>query len=302
MSGLKRIAYSILERYHLLGAACNNALELKYYMRRIQLEDKMLNTAESGISNERYAPTNIIVSLTTHGRRLNDVCFTIESIMQQTFKPNKIILAIDSSLVANLPMTLARQIDRGLTILPTKDMRSYTKLIPALKEYPDDAIITIDDDLIYDFDIVERLVKSYRRNPKNIYACRVHSMEFDNKGRLLPYHKWGFTKPSIPKRHFLTGVGGVLYPPNSLGTEVFNEKVFKEICPTADDVWFTAMAKMNFIPIEKVETRNPNGDDNVSNYSVQDMGLCNINTGKNGKNDEQIKAVFTKYGIYDLIR
>lgn len=150
--------------------------------------------------------------------------------------------------------------------------------------------------------MIERLIMAHQTTPDAIYACRIHSMEFDNKGNLLPYHKWDYTKASIPKRHFVTGTGGVLYPPGSLGTEVFNEKVFLDICPTADDVWFTAMAKLNGTPIMKVETRNRNGEDYILNQAVQDMGLRHINKGKNGKNDEQIKAVFTKYGIYDLIR
>ena len=42
-----------------------------------------------------------------------------------------------------------------------EDIRSYKKLIPALKNFPTDVIITADDDVIYPEDWAERLLKSY---------------------------------------------------------------------------------------------------------------------------------------------
>lgn len=302
MPGLKKIAQSILGSYHKINATYREAHEMKFFIRRTQLEEKILHSAETGISDQKYCEHDIIVSLTTYGRRIHDVCFTIESLMQQTYKANKIILWIDHESAKDLPSSLIRLQNRGLTIFPTRDIRSYTKLIPALKHYPDAIIITVDDDMIYDFDLIERLVKSYVSSPCNIHACRVHSMTFDINSNLLPYSKWDWCKSTTHKRHFLTGVGGVLYPPGSLNPEIFNECVFSKICPTADDVWFTAMAKLNGTQILKVDTRSINGEDYTCNQNVQDMGLINTNLGQNGKNDEQIKAVFTKYGIYDLIR
>ena len=46
----------------------------------------------------------------------------------------------------------------------------------------------------------------------------------------------------------LTGVGGILYPVNSLNKEVFNEKVFLNICATNDDIWnYFMIRKNNFV-------------------------------------------------------
>ena len=93
----------------------------------------------------------------------------------------------------------------------------------------------------------------------------------------------------------------MLYPPRSLDAEVLNREVFTSICPTADDVWFNAMAIKRH-PIRKVVTRNTAGNDYLSNDEVQDMALCNINTGRQCQNNPQIEAVFTKYDIYRLIK
>ncbi len=300
---LKKKIKSAIKKCHELGVSYREIRDTRFDLRRLQLEPEILHSNNNGVTSDLYGEHEIIISMTTHGRRLYDVCYTIESLMQQTCQANRIILWIDPvTMSQKLPVALKKQMKRGLEIYETPDIRSYTKLIPALKAFPDASIITVDDDIIYDFDLIERMIIAHQSSPDSICACRIHSMEFDNKGNLLPYHKWCFNKSSIPKRHFAIGVGGVLYPSESLGAEVLNEKVFREICPTADDVWFNAMAKLNGIPIVKVETRNLKGEDYIYNPAVQDMGLRHINTGKNGKNDEQIKAVFTKYGIYDLIR
>lgn len=267
------------------------------------MEEKILNCKDSGITETPYCNNAIIVSLTTYGRRINDVCFTIESLMQQTMKANKIVLWLDERFEKKmLPNSLERQIDRGLEIKYTKDIKSYKKLIPAIKEFPNDVIITVDDDVIYDFDFLEKFIKAHLADPKSIYAGRVHSMVFDRKGTLMPYIKWDWNNTSKPSRHLMTGVGGVLYPPNSLYQDVTKEDIFMELSPTADDVWFTAMAKLKGTDIKKIITRNPQGVDYISNYGVQDMALCNINVGNEGRNDAQIQAVFSRYNIYDLIR
>lgn len=303
MPGLKKTVKSLLERYYQVGATYREVSDMKFFMRRMQLEQSILSSGSVGVSSEKYCDTEIVVSLTTYGRRLYDVCYTIESLMQQTCPPNRIVLWLDPLTMSKpLPVALHKQKNRGLEIFETPDIRSYKKLIPALKMFPEAAIITVDDDVVYDYDIIERMLTAYVANTDAIQACRVHSMKCDGSGRLLPYNQWDWTTASTVKRHFITGVGGVLYPPYSLGEEVLNQDVFRSICPTADDVWFTAMAKLNGTPIMKVETRSPNGEDFVSNPEVQDMGLCRINTGRFGKNDEQIQAVFSRYGIYDFIR
>lgn len=306
ISAMKNILSLFKRKCRQFNEIHDNVQNVKFFMRRVLLEDKILHSTESGIRSERYCDRDIIVSLTTYGRRLEDVCFTIESLMQQTRKANRIILWLDTpSLARPLPETLVRQQARGLEIRATEDdIRSYKKLIPALEAFPDDVIITVDDDALYDFDFIERLVGAYLAERQAIHACRIHTMLSDSKGRLESYNRWKlcFADPNAPSRYFFTGVGGVLYPPRSLDSEVLNREVFTAICPTADDVWFNAMARKKGTPVRKVATRSTDGGDFLSNDEVQDMGLCNINTGRQCQNDPQIEAVFSKYGIYQLIK
>ena len=276
-----------------------------YENRRFQLIEHILHDKEKGISSERYVDHDIIVSLTTHGKRIYDVAFTIESIMQQSMKANRIVLWLDESFKGKrLPQSLYNQQKRGLEIAYCMDIRSYTKLVPALKRFPNDAIITIDDDMLYDYDLLERLIAAYLEAPQYVHSCRVHRIVLDDKGYPIPYSSWeqGFSEQGADTLNFATGVGGVLYPPHCLDEEVFNEEVFLDICKYADDVWFYAMALKKGTLVNKVYTRDSKGDDFVINMGVQDIGLLHFNTQGEMLNDSQIKAVFAKYSLFDKLR
>lgn len=278
--------------------------DFRYEVRKNQLIEHILHDTESGVTSHRYTDHDIIVSLTTYGKRIHDVAFTIESIMQQSMKPNKIVLWLDYSFQnQQLPQSLINQQKRGLEIAFCEDLRSYKKLIPSLRSFPNDAIITFDDDLLYDYDIVEHLIVAYLQNPGFIHSCRGHQMLFDSDHRLFPYNlwKWNVSGVGIIDSYFLTGGGGTLYPPHSLDTEVLNEDVFMDICKFADDVWFNAMALKKGTQINKVYTRNVKGDDFLVNEAMQDIGLRNVNIEDDMLNDSQIKAVFFKYGLYDKL-
>ncbi len=276
---------------------------LKYEIRRQYLTERLAHDKESGITTERYTSHDIIVSLTTYGRRIYDVALTIESIMQQSMKANRIVLWLDDSFKGNhLPTALTSQMERGLEIAYCKDIRSYKKLIPSLKSFPDDAIITVDDDALYDPYLLCNLISAYQENSNCIHCCRAHRMLFDADGKSKPYNQWEscVKEAGINKNLFFTGVGGVLYPPHSLDEAILDEDVFLSICPDADDVWFNAMAIKKGTPVNKVFTALGK-DPYLINEAVQDTALSIKNVNKCG-NDRQIQAVFSKYGLFGKLK
>ncbi|MDE5868733.1 MAG: hypothetical protein K2H18_00750, partial [Muribaculaceae bacterium] len=280
--------------------------DLRYEIRRSSLLEKMLHSEKSGVSSEKYCDHEVVVSLTSYGKRLYEVGITIESIMQQSMLPNRIILNLYTEDVAvSLPIALQRQIKRGLEVhLVSTDIRSYKKLIPTLKRFPDAVIITIDDDCIYEYDLVERLFNSYLKNPHSVSAVRTHSILLDKNGKPLPYHKWDSCSAYASKgnRLFFTGVGGVLYPPGAFNDEVFNEEAFMSLAPYADDVWFHAMALLNGTSIVKAPAHSGDDIDHIENSAVQDIGLVNRNCNIERENDKQIKAIYDRYDIYPLLK
>lgn len=277
---------------------------MKYEMRYNHLLDCALHSLTCGVSKDSICDKDVIVSLTSYGKRINDVAITIESIMQGSVLPNKIILWLEEKLAKEkLPSLIENQKNRGLEIKYCRDIRSYKKIIPTLKNYPEACIITIDDDVLYNYDLVERLVNSYRLAPNCIHACRARKMVFSSN-KLESYLKWPLVSngETLSCKTFQTGVGGVLYPPHSLHNDVFDEKAFMELCPYGDDIWLYVMAVRNGFNILKVETRTPFGEDFLENENVQDMALGNQNCNKkNCRNDLQINALFDRYDVYSLL-
>jgi len=298
---------SIIRRIRKLAFIDKDITNVKYdiqlMFRENLLNYSVLNSKELGITSEKYCKEKIIVSLTTYGKRLHQVYLTIESLLQQSLKPNKIILWLDDSYQKKqLPQLIKRQIDRGLEIEYCKDIRSYKKLIPALQKYPDDIIITADDDLYYNINMIENLVSAYLQEPGYIYFNRGHKMILSSDNTLNNYLQWEIemTSTDVSPLNFPTGGAGVLYFPHCFNNEIFNETVFLDICPYADDVWFKAMSLYNGVQCKRAETLSVNGVEYFENPSVQDNGLWVINNFRK-QNDVQIRAVFEKYDLYKLL-
>ena len=73
-----------------------------------------------------------------------------------------------------------------------------------------------------------------------------------------------------------TGVGGVLYPPNSFNKEMIDSDLFKEIAPTTDDIWFwaAAVAKGTYIiPIPLGKYNKPKGLKKPKNLSLKTVNF-----------------------------
>ena len=269
------------------------------------MKQTALNCTERGITNEKIADHDVIVSLTTHSKRIYEVFLAIESIMQGTIKPNRIVLCLGDKEFEGktLPVYLQKQVERGLEILYCKDIRSYTKIIPVLRRNPESIIVTIDDDVIYEPDLLENLLRAYNEHPECVSACRTELIKTDEEGKPLGYMQWGM-KESVDYPsyfNFLTGVGGVLYPPHIMHEEVTNEEVFLKICPTADDIWLHAMCLLNGSKIFKAFTHDAHGVDFIYNVSPHVTNLWASNQLHNG-NDPQLKAVWEKYDLYKKLK
>lgn len=276
-----------------------------YMYKADQMTGFAMRSRERGVSDCKYCDYSITVSLTTYGKRLNEVYLAIESIMQGTWKPNRIILWLQDELKdAKLPTFLLNQVNRGLEIDYCKDIRSYKKLIPTLKKYPDEAVITIDDDVIYREDLVENLIKTHLEHKNEICANVVSELLIEGKS-VKPFTAWppmNRINEASP-RYMGIGVGGILYPPHCFSDEIFNEDVFTSICRYADDVWFYSMGVINGRKTIKSFTHNKLGMDYYYEEDSQETSLSQINNvlKVEGGNDSQISAVFKKYNVFQYI-
>jgi hypothetical protein len=195
----------------------------------------------------------VVVSLTSFPKAIPYAMRAIQSILEGTVLPDKVVLYLT---VSQFPES---QIPQGLQSIMDKNpifevrfyeenIRSYTKLIPALIDFPDAIIVTVDDDIRYHKNVLRDLLRLHTQFPNAILAHRAKRIIMNTPYRQWKKYRW---YDFITKKFYLrfgnlqTGVGGVLYPPHSLRIEMLDSNLFMNICPTTDDVWFWAAAMAN---------------------------------------------------------
>jgi len=264
-----------------------------------QFERSYLNGG-SGI-NKVKRDKNFIVSLTSFPARIDDIWITIECILQQQFKPDRIILWLADEQFPNkkLPESLTQLKKRGLEIRFCDDLKAHKKYYYTMKEFPDSYVITLDDDLYYDDTIIENLVQMHEENLEVIVTNRAHLMKFNKQAELKKYRNWQHNVVEKHPSHALlqTGGAGTLFPPNSLDIEVFNKERIKELCPFADDIWLKLMA---YKKGTKVMTNTKYNKDPLTILQSQNEKLVSHNV-LTGGNDSQLKNVIEHYNLDLLI-
>ncbi len=260
---------------------------------------KTLDKYPTGVNLEPR-DKEIVISLTSFPGRIADVWIVIECLLRQTYKADKIILWIDKERfnLEELPAHLKNQMKRGLEIRLVKDLRSHTKYYYALKEYNNSFVITVDDDCYYPENLIENLMKIHREYPNSIAANRIHKIQFEDN-RILPYKKWSHNfspKNTVNGAYLLTGVSGVLYPPNLFDAPFFDTTVFMEKCKFADDMWLTINAfRLNIA----VASNNTFNKDMIAVSKSAQVRLLNYNSRGNG-NDSQLRAVLDHFKMGNL--
>ena len=240
-----------------------------YYKMLWEKSDKI------NLINNNDRDTSIIVSLTSFPGRICIVHKTIKTIlMQKNIKPDSIELWLAREQFPrkekDLPKNLINLKKYGLKICWCNDIRSYKKLIPALKIHNDDIIVTADDDVYYKQNWLELLYSEYKKNNKNIYCHKVTKFFMENnKFFTISGGKEYYRGASFLNK--LVGIGGVLYPPNSFDDTIYNEQIFMNAAPTNDDIWFWFMAVKNNIKICAIPNGNPKPIDVLESYATDKL-------------------------------
>lgn len=247
----------------------------------------------------------IVVCLTSFPARITSVSNVIENMLAQTVMPDRIVLYLSElnfpHKEEDLPLRLLKLQSQGVEIRWLKDdMRSYKKIIPALQDFSQDLVITVDDDLVYPSYLIEKLVDAHKLHPNAICAARTHRIKLKEDGSIKPYEEWhksccGFI---LQPRYdlFATTGAGTLFPPGVFSDAVFDKETILELCPDADDVWVKCMAMKENVPVvlsmwvEKLRY--------VPGTQTQSLWATNIHN-----NDLQLAAVTKRFGdqIWDKL-
>ncbi|MDY7557694.1 MULTISPECIES: hypothetical protein [unclassified Cryobacterium] len=243
-----------------------------------------------------------VIALTTYPPRIGAVHLTIRSLLKQSIAVDAIYLVLstlefpggESDLPPNLRRLLAATKGRVNVHFTPENMRSFKKLLPIIEIYPEATILTADDDVLYWRSWAQQLDAASLTFPGTVVGTRGTLIKMEGN-RARPYTEWPVAEAGVPGQLvFLTGRGGILYPPHSLDPRVLDWATASLICPSADDIWFKVMASLAGIEAVKIDT----GREYPSNGASQGSALWRRNVLKN-ENDVAFEAVVDRFGLWD---
>lgn len=200
---------------------------------------------------------NIVVSLTSFPARIASTWVAIDSIMRQSVRPDRVILNLTKEEFPggydSLPSSIKKYAGLGLEVVfRDENLRSHLKYFYTIQENPSSIIITIDDDLYYPSDTIERLIRLNEKYPNAVCANRTCAIAFDANSDYKPYNQWTSVDSAREPSFALValGYGGVLYPSHLfVGSELFDTKVIRELSFTSDDLWLKVLETMADVPV-----------------------------------------------------
>lgn len=257
-------------------------MKLKEYPQSFFNTLKLLSIPLSKL-NDKSNTVPVIVSLTTIESRLNKVHITLRSVMNQSVKPEKIVLWITEADRNKIPETLKKLTGDLLEIRFTKHTSSHKKLLPSLELFPDKVIVTCDDDLIYENQWLEKLYATHVKYPKDIVCNKARQIAIDENNKTLDYKFWKYTSENNPVKNLAIGEGGILYPPGALNSQITDYELALKLAPKNDDLWFKAMALLNNTTVRLSE--NPSKVF-IPIPGTQKISLKKINVVKNFNVDQ----------------
>lgn len=271
------------------------------HINKFDLIPKIKKFNKLGINKNNRNP-RLIVSLTSFPERMYDIHFCIYSLLTQQLKPDKIVLWLAKSQFPNkekdIPQNVLSLKENGLEIKWCDDMGAYKKLLPSLKEYPNDFIVTADDDLYYPPDWLKKLYDDHINFPDCLIAHRARSIQFNDDKSIKSYNEWPlFTDEAEPSfLNFSTNGAGTLFPPNSLNENILNYDLANKLSAASDDIWIWIMAVLNKTKIRVVKDNmhlltyvNPAREINLINEKTL------WSTNSKGDNDINLKNLINKF-------
>ncbi len=241
----------------------------------------------------------LIVSLTSFPPRIPTLHRCIQSLLEQRTRPDRVILWLADEQFPNrekdLPQNLLALRERGLSISWCDDLKPHKKYYQTMQQAPEAIVVTVDDDVEYDSDLLSDLMAAHGKHPRAVVCQCAREMKFTEDGTPHPYSEWNVAAPDKyrdkPEMLLLPiGVRGVLYPPHCLDARVFDQAKLKELALCADDLWLRIMGILHGTPVLLVAPR-------VSlRYipTTQETALWKSNLAEN-KNDEYLKNLLDEY-------
>lgn len=194
----------------------------------------------------------VVVSMSTIPDRLEHMCPTLCSILDQNVRVHEICINIPHISRKGLEYSIPKWMSdlKHVKIHRVeKDEGPATKLLPTLRrESKDTKIIVIDDDNIYHSNTISTLIAMSRANPK--CAITNYGVKLSKTGQLpdIKTRIRMFYQPSM-EVDLLQGFSGFLVTPSMFPKRVYEIKDCPPEAISVDDVWFSGWLRHNNVKI-----------------------------------------------------
>ncbi len=200
-----------------------------------------------------------IISFTTIPSRIHKIKPMVDSILNQSVKPDEIILWLPKTFKRS---DLEKEIEipeylkeSQISIKYCEDVGPFTKLYYSLKQewdHKDTVIVTVDDDVFYPNKWLKTLIRASKKYPNKAIGFRGRILidKQDYKTSKL-YFGSPFRKPL--NVDIITGTWGALYKVGFFTEEIYNEQILQSNF-MVDDIWITGNLARN--KVERIILKN----------------------------------------------
>lgn len=231
-------------------------------MRGLETEPDFLREAVNpeflhrNIEAEREGNTErIVVSLTTIPERIHKITYTIKSILKQTRRVDEVALNLPLKTLKGKEYTIPDilyRLPRLKIYRIDKDFGPSTKLLPTLqREGENTRIIVVDDDVVYNPILVEKLVEVSDKFPNHAVTTFPKKLRYrgENQPPVVGRFWTSWVKPLRSMKEnpsdIVMGVYGFLVKPRFFDEDVFNYEGKPEEVVWVDDIHISAQLDLN---------------------------------------------------------
>ena len=227
----------------------------------------------------------LIISLTTKPTNINNVENVIDSILKQNVNHllYKIILILSKydfkskNELPNKILSLENTINLRI-ILIDNVINSQTRLIIGMKEYPNNPILIISDNIIYPDGWLEMFINDHKKFPDDTISASIQY--FFGKNSNITEFSEGYKSEKLGIFNHVTNMifnfalintdlGGTLYPNNFFKNLIFfDEELFLKITKDSDEFWQSC-----FIMIENKILRQSSKIYDYTKYIINNSSI-----------------------------
>ena len=250
----------------------------------------------------------VIVSMTTILGRMNRLLQNLPYILNQSYHYDKLIINVDDNLTKEDYEWYENLKDRDSRIEINKSeakWRSCNKLIPTLKKYPHDVIITLDDDVAYPIDTISQLMEWHEKHLECIIAHEINPIVLNSKyvvsgdnvvsNEYVSYlNNYDVMLMQVEWGKYLSNCA--LFPPYSFDDDIYDyDKMIQCTDGTHDELWFWINSTIHGVQCIGLNYVRSFAPEMLAQYGEGEYNLSTVNNS-NEKIADYMGRINNMYG------